>query len=219
MSSLIAHGRLGTWRSDRTTAESCAVLDVLSYGVRREHWGRAVHQFLRQKRAKKHGQSILSRWAGFGLPPSLSSYEYGEGLLHARRLGSTAALGPHDSPRRRLLHKRQPNVTSALVDWLGSALFILTDMVRRVDPGMTSQADGISTFHGPAHDMTSDLSAWDPTMNRCSLDNKSGSGSAADLGTCGPTIDPSLLTVHDEFNEVGDNISYITGNSGDETTG
>jgi len=55
MSSLIAHGRLGTWRSDRTTAESCAVLNVLSYGVRRERRGRAVHQFLRQKRAKNTG--------------------------------------------------------------------------------------------------------------------------------------------------------------------
>ncbi len=37
--------------------------------------------------------------AGLSLLPSLSPYEYGEGLLHARRLGSTAVFGPHDSPR------------------------------------------------------------------------------------------------------------------------
>lgn len=169
------------------------------------------------KKSKKHGQSILCLWAGFGLPPLLSPYEYGEGLLHARRLGSTAAFGLHDSPQRRLSHKRQPNETSTLLDWLGSILVMLTDMVRRVDPGMMSQADSISTFPVSAHDMIPHLSAWDPTMDGCSL-NKSGSESAADLGTCSPTIDPSLLTVHNEFNEIADNISYITDNSGDEKT-
>lgn len=92
------------------------------------------------------------------------------------------------------------------------------DMVRRVYPGMMSQADSISTFHVPAHDMIPDLSAWDTTMNGCSFDNKSGSESTADLGTYGLIIDPSLLTVHNEFNEIADNIPYITDNSGDETT-
>jgi len=105
-----------------------------------------------------------------------------------------------------------------LLDWLGSVLVILTDMVRRIDPGMTSQVDSISTFHLPACDMIPDLSAWDPTENGCSLDNMSGLESAADVGTYSPTIDPFLLTVHDEFNEIADNISYKTDNFGDETT-
>jgi uncharacterized protein YidB (DUF937 family) len=61
----------------------------------------AVHQLLRQERAKNWGnRSTVDLWVGFGLNLSLSPYEYGDGLLHARRLGSTAVLGSHNSFRR-----------------------------------------------------------------------------------------------------------------------
>lgn len=86
---------------------------------------------------------------------------------------------------------------------------MLTDMVRRVDLEMGHPV-GDSMFQEPAYDL-----ACNPTISRLPLD-RSGSGSAAGLGRDEPTINPSLLTVHRKFEEVGDNVSYIVGDSWDE---
>lgn len=44
-------------------------------------------------------------------------------------------------------------------------------------------------------------------MNGCSLNNKGGSESSADLGTYNPTIDPSLLNrEHNAYNGVAGNL-------------
>ncbi len=81
-------------------------------------------------------------------------------------------------------------------------------MVRRVDPEMANRVDYISTFDVPAHDMIPDHLGWNPTMNGCSLNNKSGSESSTDFGTHGPTINLSLPNeVHDEYSKVAGNIS------------
>lgn len=83
---------------------------------------------------------------------------------------------------------------------------------------MMSRADSISTSHAPAHDIIPDFSAWDLTMNGCSLDNASVSESAANLGTYETTIDPSLLTAHDGYNEFAGETYYNTDVFGVETT-
>jgi hypothetical protein len=82
---------------------------------------------------------------------------------------------------------------------------------------MMSQTDSISIYQAPAHNIIPDFQAWDHTMNGFSCDNASGSESAANLGTYGTTIDPSVLTAHNGYNDAAGE-TYYSADVGVETT-